>query len=189
MRTLKLFIAIMAALALRALPVAAQARGGHGRHPARAAGVVRSFKAGVLSIRTAGGGVRSADVTGDTRLSCERRPAQRRRAHGRRARAAADPEDDSADDPGDDSADDPGDDAGDDSADDPGEDGEDAGDDTGDDAGDDTGVEGPDHGARQRQRGCKGACSLSALRRGAKVKSAKLGGDGARWAKIVLVRR
>src|SRR3954451_23762140 len=190
MRNIKLFTTIAAVMALLALPMAAQARGHHRAH---AAGVVRSFKSGVLSIRLPGGRVKSADVTEDTDLTCqpsarERRRAKRhrRRTRGRRARTAQDVGDDT----GDDGADDPaGDDQGEDGSDDLGNGGsDDAGDDSGDDFVQDDN-ETDDPAADKPQGENHGACTPSALRRGAKVKAAKLGSGRSEWAKIVLVRR
>ena len=217
MRTIKLLTMITAALALLMLPVAAQARsrGQHGRHGARShaprsAGVVRSFRNGVLTIRLAGGRTRTGDVTDSTKLTCQakrskrgrpRAKAQRRqKKRGRRARAASLP--DPVDDPGagDDifgPGEDPGPtDPGDDGSDDTGngaDDGTDFGDaDTGDDTGDDTSGEADDpKPARRHQPGKGRACSTAKLRRGMRVKAAKLGSgpDGAVWTKIALLRR
>jgi hypothetical protein len=197
LRTIKLFITIVAAIALLALPIAASAHGRSGRratHAPRGAGVVSSFRAGVLAIRMAGGTIKSADVIDQTALSCQpaRRARPRLKSPRRRARAAVDTGDDSE----------PGDASGDDTADDPGgDDGSDAGsDDTGDDTGNDTGDDNPtqddpagaDPAAKTRRgqgRGKGQACSPSALRRGVRVKGAKLSGDGGEWAKVVLLRR
>src|SRR4051794_11787056 len=190
MRIIKLFTTIAAVLALMALPMAAQARG---HHRARAAGVVRSFKHGVLSIRVPGRGVKSADVSEGTDLTCEpsarerrRQRRQRRRARRHGARAAQDLTGDSGDDGADDPAgDDPG---GEDGSDDLGNQGSD---DPNDNAGDDevTDDNEADDPAADEPHGAKPGCTLSALRRGAKVKVAKLGSDRSEWAKIVLVRR
>ena len=204
MRTIKLLTMITAALALLMLPVAAQARnrGQHGRHGARShaprsAGVVRSFRNGVLTIRLAGGRTRTGDVTDSTKLTCQAKRSKRR---SRRARAASLP--DPVDDPGagDDifgPGEDPGPtDPGDDGSDDTGngaDDGTDFGDaDTGDDTGDDTSGEADDpKPARRHQPGKGRACSTAKLRRGMRVKAAKLGSgpDCAVWTKIALLRR
>ena len=91
------------------------------------------------------------------------------------------------DDPGtadgtaDDTADDPADNTGDDSAD-------NTGDDTADDTGngaDDPGLVGPQHFAKGR------VCSTAKLRRGMRIKAAKLGSgpSGAVWARVALLRR
>jgi hypothetical protein len=217
MRTIKLLTMITAALALLMLPVAAQARdrGQHGRHGARShaprsVGVVRSFRNGVLTIRLAGGRTRTGDVTDSTKLTCQanrskrgrpRAKAQRRqKKRGRRARAAELPN--PLDDPGAgddifDPGDDPGPtDTGDDNSDDPGngaDDGTDFGDpDTGDDSADDTGDGADDpNPARPHGPGKARACSTAKLRRGMRVKAAKLGSgpDGPVWTKIALLRR
>ena len=202
MRNIKLLTLITAALALLLLPVAAQARsrGQHGRHASRShaprsAGVVRSFRNGVLTIRLAGGRTRTGDVTDSTKLTCQAKRSKRR---SRRARAASLP--DPVDDPGDDifgPGEDPGPtDTGDDSSDDTdngADDGTDFGDaDTGDDSADDTGDDADDpNPARPHGPGSARACSTAKLRRGMRVKAAKLGSgpDGAVWTKIALLRR
>jgi hypothetical protein len=186
MRTMKLLTMTTAALALLVLPVAAQARVRHGvrSHAPRSAGVVRSFRNGVLTVRLAGGGTKTGDVTDSTKLTCEAKRSKRRKARGRLARVAA--ETDPGEDPGatdgtaDDTADDPAD-TGDDTADDTGDD---SGDDTGDGA-DDPGLVGPQHFAKGR------LCSTAKLRRGMRIKAAKLGSgpNGAVWARVALLRR
>jgi hypothetical protein len=191
MRTTKLLTTIAAALALLMLPVAAQARSEHAK---RNAGVVRSFRGGVLTIRLAGGAVKTGDVTDSTELTCQadrskrsrrRAKSQRKKAHGRHARAAIEV----GDSPGDTEGDDPG--AGDETGDDPAE-GNDTGDDTGDDGASDTpdGADdqnpaGKPHPAKRR------ACSTASLRRGMRVKVAKLapGPDGAVWTRVALLGR
>ena len=201
---MKLLTMITAALALLLLPVAVQARdrGQHGRHGARShaprsAGVVRSFRDGVLTIRLAGGATKSGDVTDSTKLTCQAKRSKRR---SRRARAASLP--DPVDDPGagDDifgPGEDPGPtDTGDDSSDDTdngADDGTDFGDaDTGDDSADDTGDDADDpNPARPHGPGKGRACSTAKLRRGIRVKAAKLGSspDGPVWTRIALQRR
>jgi hypothetical protein len=178
---------IAAALALLVLPVAAHARdrGPHGRHgahshPPRSAGVVRSFRHGVLTIRLAGGGTKSGEVTGSTKLTCQARRSQSRRKRARGALAA--PEAGPGEDPG--AEDDTGDDTGDDTSD----DGEGTGDDTPDDPGDGGDEPKP---APPRDRGKGRGCSTATLRRGTQVKAARLGSSpaGAVWTRIALLRR
>jgi hypothetical protein len=147
--------------------------------------VVRSFRNGVLTVRLAGGGTKTGDVTDSTKLTCEAKRSKRRKARGRLARVAA--ETNPGEDPGaadgtaDDTADDPADNTGDDSADNTGDD---SGDDTGNGA-DDPGLVGPEHFAKGR------VCSTAKLRRGMRIKAAKLGSgpSGAVWARVALLRR
>src|SRR4051812_39096875 len=94
---MKLFTTIAAVLALALLPAAAEARGDHSGHDGARAhgkagrGAVRSFRAGVLTTRLAGGRPRPAEVTDDTDFSCRsaRAEARKRRAAARRRRARA----------------------------------------------------------------------------------------------------
>src|SRR3954454_4663620 len=190
MRTTRLLTTTAVTLALLVLPAAAEARG-HGPVQ-RDAGVVRSFHAGVLTIRLAGGPVKTAAVTDSTELTCKverakpsrRRPKSRRkRGHARGARAAVDLSVGDGDEPGaGDGADDPADDTGDDS---------DSGDDQGDSTGDDTGDGADDQAPPPKPHPVKHSCSTAALRRGARVKVAKLGSgpDGAVWTRVALIRR
>jgi hypothetical protein len=197
MRTTRLVTAIAATLALLMLPVAAQA-GGRSKphaHAQRSAGVVRSFRDGVLSIRLARGAIKTADVTDSTKLTCQterskrsRKRAKSRRKHARARRARAAVEAGEGDDPGADDG--TGDDAGDDPGDDTG-DGGDSGDDTGDDTTDDTGDGADEQDPVSKPHPAKHACSTASLRRGMRVKSAKLapGTDGPVWTRIALLRK
>jgi hypothetical protein len=195
MRTTRVLTAIAATLALLALPAAPQARGKG--HPQRSAGVVRSFHDGVLTIRLAGGAVKAGAVNDSTELTCQadrpkrskrRVKSRRRRAHVRRARTAVDLGVSDGDEPGADpgAGDDTGDDTGDGS-----DSGDDQGDSTGDDAGDGTGDGADEQAPAGKPHPVKHACSTATLRRGMRVKVAKLGSgpDGAVWTRVALLRR
>jgi hypothetical protein len=190
MRATRLLTTIAATLALLLVPAAVQAgaRGKPHASPQRSVGVVRSFRAGLLTIRLARGSVKTAEVNDSTELTCQAdRPKRtRRRSKTRRpARAAVDvgnvvdpgAGDGTDGDIGDGSA------TGDDTSDTPGDN---AGDDTGDDTGDGVDQQAP----ASAPRPVKHACSTAALRRGTRVKVAKLGSgpNGAVWTRVVLLR-